>query len=185
MSKALFLDRDGTLIYDKDYLSDPGEVELVPGTDIALQMASDLGYLLFLVTNQSGIGRGYYTMADYERVNARMLELLKMSGDVFAEICVAPERPDESSEYRKPSPKFIKEMIAKYDLDPGQCYMIGDKQCDVLTGMNAGINPIAVGTGKDSDRAQFEELATWDTQVYTDLLAFVKELEQAASSSSS
>lgn len=177
MSKALFLDRDGTVIYDKDYLSDPNDVELIPGTDTALRTALALGYRLFLVTNQSGIGRGYYTAEDFHKVNERMIELLGLPRPVFTEICVAPETPDQPSEYRKPSPKFIEEMIAKYNLDPEKCYMVGDKQCDVMTGINAGINAVAVATGKDADRDQFEELATWDTQVYSDLAEFVRQLE--------
>ena len=177
MSKALFLDRDGTLIYDKDYLSDPNDVELIPETGAALRTALDLDYRLFLVTNQSGIGRGYYTLEDFQKVNERMIELIGIPRPIFTEICVAPETPDEPSEYRKPSPKFIQEMIAKYNLDPENCYMIGDKQCDILTGINAGIKSVAVATGKDADRAQFEELATWETQVCSDLLEFVKQLK--------
>ena len=74
MKKALFLDRDGTLIIDKVYLSDPAGVEPIPGTAQALKKARDLGYLLFLFTNQSGIGRGLHSIEDTHRVNARMAE---------------------------------------------------------------------------------------------------------------
>ncbi|MBP9913168.1 MAG: HAD-IIIA family hydrolase, partial [Opitutaceae bacterium] len=76
MSKALFLDRDGTLIIDQVYLADPAGVELIPGTVNALRCARTLGYKLFLFTNQSGIGRGYHTLQDTQRVNARMEELI-------------------------------------------------------------------------------------------------------------
>ncbi|MFI5337077.1 MAG: HAD-IIIA family hydrolase, partial [Opitutales bacterium] len=70
--RALFLDRDGTLILDKDYLADPAGVELLPGAAAALQRARTLGYRLFLFTNQSGIGRGFHTIEDAHRCNARM-----------------------------------------------------------------------------------------------------------------
>jgi len=76
MSKALFIDRDDTLIVDKVYLSDPAGVEIIPGVPEGLRRARDLGYKLFLFTNQSGIGRGYYTVEDAHRVNARMEELI-------------------------------------------------------------------------------------------------------------
>jgi len=102
--RALFLDRDGTLIVDKVYLSDPAGVELIPGTGEALRRARELGYKLFLFTNQSGIGRGYHTIADTHRVNARLEELLALSRPVFEDICIAPEAPGQPSAYRKPRP---------------------------------------------------------------------------------
>ncbi|MDP2138403.1 MAG: HAD-IIIA family hydrolase, partial [Candidatus Didemnitutus sp.] len=123
MAKALFLDRDGTLILDKDYLADPSGVELIAGVPDALQRARELGYRLFLFTNQSGIGRGFHTIEDTHRCNERMLELLALPSPVFDAICIAPEAPDQPSLYRKPSPQFILEMITQHQLDPEQCWM--------------------------------------------------------------
>ena len=100
MGKALFLDRDGTLIVDKVYLADPAGVELIAGAANALRAARSLGFKLFLFTNQSGIGRGYHTLADTHRVNARMEELLGLPTPIFEEICIAPEAPGQPSLYR-------------------------------------------------------------------------------------
>lgn len=153
MNKALFLDRDGTLIVDKDYLSDPQEVELLPGIGEALHHAIKYNYLLFLLTNQSGVGRGWYSMADVRTCNDRMLELLKLPAPGFKEICIAPEKPDDAPKYRKPSPRFILEMVEKYQLDNSQCTMVGDQLTDIESGLNAGIKVAAVKSEK-SDMAE-------------------------------
>lgn len=154
--RALFLDRDGTLIIDKVYLADPAGVELVPGAAAALRRARELGYLLFLFTNQSGIGRGYHTIDDTHRVNARLEELLGLPRPVFDDICIAPEAPDQPPVYRKPSPRFILETIARRGLDPAQCYMVGDSASDHQAALNAGIRPILVRTGKIDPRSMAE-----------------------------
>lgn len=147
-SKALFLDRDGTLIIDRDYLADPAGVELFPGVVEALAEARRKGYLLFLFTNQSGIGRGYHSLADAEAVNARMEKMIGLGAPLFVETCIAPEAPDQPSIYRKPSPRFLTEAIARHGLDPSHCWMIGDKESDIDSGLNAGIRIAAVCTGK-------------------------------------
>lgn len=148
MSKALFLDRDGTLIIDKVYLADPAGVELIPGTTAALRRVRELGYKLFLFTNQSGIGRGYHTLDDTHRVNARMEELIGLGAPLFDGICIAPEAPGQPAVYRKPSPRFILEMRVRHGLDPAQSWMIGDSAADIGAGLAAKINIAAVRTGK-------------------------------------
>lgn len=174
--KALFLDRDGTLIHDRDYLCDPAGVELIPGAADALRRARALGYRLFLFTNQSGIGRGYHTIEDTHRCNARLLELMGLGADLFAGICIAPEAPDQPSLYRKPSPRFILEMIAQHGLDPTRCWMIGDRESDLEAGLAAGIRAAAVCTGK-------YDAAAWATRLrpgvplFPDLSAFVAALD--------
>ncbi len=146
--RALFLDRDGTLIVDKVYLADPAGVELIPGTTEALRHARDLGYKLFLFTNQSGIGRGYHTLEDTHFVNIRMEELIGLGSPLFEAVCVAPEAPGQPIVYRKPSPRFILEMRAHHSLDPAQCWMVGDSAADIGAGLNAKINVAALRTGK-------------------------------------
>lgn len=173
--RALFLDRDGTLIVDAHYLAKPADVVLLPGVRPALQRARDLGYELFLFTNQSGIGRGYFTLADAEACNRRMVELLDLGDDLFAGTCIAPEAPDQPSKYRKPSPAFILETIAARGLDPTTCYMVGDRESDVLAGTNAGIAAAAVCTGKRTE-AQWRDLALPGVTVHADFPAFVATL---------
>lgn len=175
MSKALFLDRDGTLIIDKVYLADPAGVELIPGTTAALRRVRELGYKLFLFTNQSGIGRGYHTLDDTHRVNARMEELIGLGAPLFDGICIAPEAPGQPAVYRKPSPRFILEMRARHGLDPAQSWMIGDSAADIGAGLAAKINIAAVRTGK-IDPATLPEVATHRIPVYATFADFVTTL---------
>lgn len=173
MGKALFLDRDGTLIVDKVYLADPAGVELIPGAAEALRQARALGYKLFLFTNQSGIGRGYHTLDDTHRVNARMVELLGLPAPAFDEICIAPEAPGQPSLYRKPSPRFITEAIARHELDAGACWMVGDSAADIGAALAAGIRAAAVRTGKIDPNA-IAEVAAGLVPVYHDFNEFVR-----------
>ena len=175
MSKALFLDRDGTIIVDKHYLADPAGVELIPGVRSALQRARELGYKLFLITNQSGIGRGLYTLDDVLLVNARMETLLALASPLFTELCIAPEAPDQPSLYRKPSPRFIQEMIAAHHLDPAHCAMIGDRPSDAQAGLNAGIRSIAICTGEHTAET-WRQHALPGVEIHADLATFVATL---------
>jgi D-glycero-D-manno-heptose 1,7-bisphosphate phosphatase len=175
MSKALFLDRDGTIIVDKHYLADPAGVELIPGVRSALQRARELGYKLFLFTNQSGIGRGLYTLDDVLLVNARMETLLALASPLFTELCIAPEAPDQPSLYRKPSPRFIQEMIAAHHLDPAHCAMIGDRPSDAQAGLNAGIRSIAICTGEHTAET-WRQHALPGVEIHADLATFVATL---------
>ena len=175
MSKALFLDRDGTLIFDKVYLADPAGVELIPGAADGLRRALALGYKLFLFTNQSGIGRGLHTLDDAHRVNARMEELLALPRPLFVDICIAPEAPDQPSLYRKPSPRYILEKISEHALDSAHCWMVGDREADIQAGLNAKIKAAAVCTGK-FDAAGWTALCLPGVPVFADFAAFAATL---------
>ena len=139
LPQAIFLDRDGTLIVDRHYLADPAEVELIAGVRESLHGFLAAGCRLFLFTNQSGVGRGMFDLETVRRCNDRMLELLALPAPGFTEICIAPEAPDQPAEYRKPSPRFILEMMAKYSLTPAEVWMVGDRSNDVQAGLNAGV----------------------------------------------
>lgn len=145
LRKALFLDRDGTLIVDRGYLGDPSEVELIAGVREALHGFMARGFVLFLLTNQSGVGRGMISIEDVHACNERMLELLGLPSPGFTEIGIATETPDQPALYRKPSPRFIMEMITKYSLAPKETWMIGDKHSDVQAGVNAGVRAALIG----------------------------------------
>jgi len=173
-AKALFLDRDGTIILDKHYLHDPEEVELIDGASDALRMAQEEGFLLFLFTNQSGIGRGMFGIEDAEACNRRTVDLLGLSENLFTETCIAPERPDQESKYRKPSPAFILEMIQQHDLDPEKCWMVGDRDADLEAGIRAGINTAYVRTGKPENEVVREYIKEDKAVENGDLLQFVK-----------
>ncbi len=148
MKRAVFLDRDGTLIAEKKYLADPGLVSLTQGAGPALRALADAGFLLFIVTNQSGIGRGYYTLDDMHRVNERVAEVFAEDGVRFARVYFAPEAPEEPSRGRKPSPQFLFDARDEFGIDLTQSYMVGDKRGDLECGWNAGVRQsLLVRTG--------------------------------------
>jgi D-glycero-D-manno-heptose 1,7-bisphosphate phosphatase len=142
--QAIFLDRDGTLIENRHFLGSPDGVAVLPGVREALARARDAGSKLFLFTNQSGVGRGYFTLADVEAVNRRLIEVLGFGDDVFAGICIAPERPDEPVVYRKPSPRFIHETLREYGWAAEAAWMVGDSPADWEAGCNAGVWTAAI-----------------------------------------
>jgi len=148
MNRAVFLDRDGTLIADKNYLHRPEDVEIFPGAGAALKRLADAGFKLFIVTNQSGIGRGYFTMADAERVNERVDAELARDGVRFEKTYIAPEAPDQPSRGRKPSPQFLFDARDEFNLNLAGSFMVGDKLIDLECGWNAGVKQcILVRTG--------------------------------------
>lgn len=172
--KALFLDRDGTLIRDSHYLKDPDKVEIIEGIGECLPKAKRVGFLLFLHTNQSGISRGYYNWSNVHACNSRMLEEFGWPVDFFTEICIAPEFPEETSGYRKPSPKFEFEMIAKYALEPSKCWVVGDKWIDPQTGIKAGMKGALVRTGKPIDEDLAVKAGNENIPVYNHLGEFLE-----------
>jgi D-glycero-D-manno-heptose 1,7-bisphosphate phosphatase len=173
--RALFLDRDGTLIVDKHYLADPAGVEIIPGVPDALNRARSLGYHLFLFTNQAGIARGLHTLDDVLRCNARMEELLGLPPPIFTDICIAVEGPNDPQHYRKPSPRFILESISRHGLDRQHCWMVGDRESDIDAGRNAEIRSAAVCTGK-YDSITWASLGRPGVPVYPSIVEFIASL---------
>ena len=152
---AVFLDRDGTLNEEKKYLCDPDKLVLIPDIGPALRRLADAGFLLFIVTNQSGIGRGYYTEADMHRVNERLVQMLRPFEIDFPEIYFSPEHPDAEGRGRKPSPAFLLDAARDHGVDLARSYMIGDKFIDLACGWNAGVRrSILVRTGYGAEMEQ-------------------------------
>ena len=148
MNRAVFLDRDGTLIVEKNYLSRPEDVKIFPATPAGLKRLGDAGFKLFIVSNQSGVGRGYFTLADVENVNQHLCRELAGGGVHFEKIYIATEKPDEPSHGRKPSPQFLFDARDEFGLDLARSYLIGDKLSDLECGWNAGVKKsILVRTG--------------------------------------
>jgi len=152
--KALVLDRDGTLITHVPYLADPLQVVLLPGVKDGLRRALAAGMKLFLHSNQSGVGRGYFTMDAVHACNRRLIELLDLGPAPFERICIAPEHPDQPSRYRKPSPAFALEIAAAYNLKPEELCYIGDRGADIETASAAGTRGVALATGLDDIEAE-------------------------------
>ena len=172
MNRAVFLDRDGTLNVEKEYLSDPARLEIFPGAGPALRRLMDAGFLLLIVTNQSGIGRGLYTLTDMHAVNARLCLELGKQGVRFEKIYFSPEHPAQPGRGRKPSPQFLFDARDEFGLDLAQCYMVGDKLLDVLCGRDAGVKrSILVRTGYGARVEQESAAELKDAWVVQDLAA--------------
>ncbi len=145
---AIFLDRDGTLIVETGYLCEPEKVELFPGAGEAVRRLAEADFELFIVTNQAGIGRGYYTEEQMHSVNERVAgEFAKFSVS-FHKIYFAPEAPDQPSRNRKPSPQMLLDAQLEFGIDLAASYMVGDKFSDIKCGWNAGVKcSVLVRTG--------------------------------------
>ncbi|MGH7969224.1 MAG: D-glycero-alpha-D-manno-heptose-1,7-bisphosphate 7-phosphatase, partial [Limisphaerales bacterium] len=126
MDQAVFLDRDGTLIEERNYLSRAEDVVVLSGVGLALKKLQKQGLKLFIVSNQSGVGRGYFTLADVDKVNQRLLSELAQHGVRFEKIYIAPEAPGAPSRGRKPSPQFLYDARDEFGLDLARSYMVGD-----------------------------------------------------------
>ena len=160
-TRAVFLDRDGTLIEDKDYLSRPEDVRIYPGVPEALRRLQGAGFRLVMVTNQSGVGRGYFTMADVQKVHARLTGLFAAEGVGFERIYIAPEAPDQPSRGRKPSPQFLFDARDELGIELAHSYMVGDKLIDLQCGWNAGVRAsllVRTGYGAKLEAKQPPEL---------------------------
>ncbi|PYJ07836.1 MAG: HAD family hydrolase [Verrucomicrobia bacterium] len=142
---AVFLDRDGTLMRDVDYCGDPGLVEVFAGAASALRQLKSSGYKLIVITNQSGIGRGYFTEDEYRAVEQEFLR--QLGGDLIDATFYCADLPDANSSRRKPAPGMILEAERAHHLDLARSYFIGDKTSDIECGRNAGVRTILVQTG--------------------------------------
>ena len=162
MSRAVFLDRDGTMIVEKNYLCRPEDVEIFPATPAGLKRLAAAGFKLVIVSNQSGVGRGYFTMADVDRVNAHLGRELARDGIRIDKIYIAPEKPDEPSRGRKPSPQFLFDARDELGLDLAGSFLVGDKLIDLECGWNAGVRQsilVRTGYGAELERCEPDKLA--------------------------
>jgi D-glycero-D-manno-heptose 1,7-bisphosphate phosphatase len=142
---AVFLDRDGTLMRDVDYCGNPHDVHLLPGVSDALRLLQQRGFKLIVVTNQSGIGRGYFDEQQYKAVEAELDRQLGPGTVVATYYC--PHLPDDGCKCRKPSPELIFKAAREHDVDLTRSFFIGDKSSDIECGKNAGVRTILVRTG--------------------------------------
>ena len=145
--RFVVVDRDGTVIVEKNYLSSADQVELLPNAPAALKRLRDAGLGIVMVSNQSGVGRKYFGMADVDRVNARVAELLAAAGAILDAIYVCPHTPDDRCACRKPEPRMLEQAAADFGFNPAEAFVIGDKACDIGLGRNCGATTFLVQTG--------------------------------------
>jgi D-glycero-D-manno-heptose 1,7-bisphosphate phosphatase len=147
LSPAVFVDRDGTLMEDADYCSDARQVHIFPGVPEALRKLKTKGYKIIVITNQSGLGRGFFTLDQYRAVEA---ETLRQVGDGLIDATYfCPDVPGKPSKCRKPNPAMILQAARDHHVDLRRSIFVGDKEIDAECGHNAGVKTIRVRTGFD------------------------------------
>lgn len=179
--RAVFLDRDGTINREKEYLYRIDEFEFIPGSPEAVRLLNQAGFLVVVVSNQSGVGRGYYTEDDVELLHRHIDAQLAASGARVDAWFYCPHHPQGKGSYalacrcRKPLPGMLVEAAARYAIDLSASVMIGDKLVDMEAGMAAGCRPILVRTGYGAEQ---EGSVTAGVEVYDDLLAAARALTE-------
>ncbi len=180
MKKAIFLDRDGTINVEKDYLHKIEDFQFETGVLEGLKLFKELGYIVIVVTNQSGIARGYYTEEDLNKLNEYMCEKVKEYGGEIAKCYYCPHHEKKgigkykvNCQCRKPEPGMLNQGIQEYNIDIKNSYMVGDKISDIEAGKNVGLTPILVKTGYGEKTLEKESV---DCKVYENLLEFAKTL---------
>ena len=151
-NRAVFLDRDGTLIENPGYLGDPGKVKLLPFVgEILSRLKNEFNYFLIVISNQSGIARGLITAEQVDQVNEKLNTLLKEFKVSIDKFYYCPYHPDfstaEECGCRKPSTEMVEKAVGEFDIDRSKSFFIGDSVADIECGMNADIKTILVKTG--------------------------------------
>jgi D-glycero-D-manno-heptose 1,7-bisphosphate phosphatase len=158
---AVFLDRDGTIMEDAHYIKSPEQVRLLPGAAAAVRRINESGVPVIIVTNQSGIARGVFTIDDYQAVKAQFESLLGAEGAHIDASYYCPHHPDETGpcSCRKPGTKMFEDAIRDFGLDPRNVAYIGDRWRDVVAAKSLGGRGIMISSPetKDEDRRQARE----------------------------
>lgn len=150
----LLLDRDGTLNVEVDYLANPDELELLPGAVESIRRAHELGWAVAVVTNQSGLARGYFDQEDLDAVHARLNKLIEEGGEKLDGIYICPHSPSDNCDCRKPKPGLLIQAAEELHGNLSLSVMVGDKIADLTAGANAGTHVVLVrtGYGRDTER---------------------------------
>ncbi len=170
--RFVLIDRDGTLIAEKNYLSKPEEVEFIPGAPQALRRLQDAGWGICIVTNQSGIARGYFDMVQLEKVHGRLAEMLARFDVVLDGIYLCPHAPEDGCDCRKPKPGLALQAAAAHGFDLREAWVVGDKSIDLELGRAVGARSILVrtGYGKRHETSTNAEFVTDDLAQAADLI---------------
>jgi len=153
--KAIFFDRDGTLIVDKVYLNNPDAIEYLPKIFEALRALRDAGYVFLIATNQSGVPRGLVTIENLNEIHRRLRFAFAEHGVDILDFYYAPFLTDYDHIMRKPNPGMILQGAYDYNIDIGQSWMVGDKMVDVEAGHRAGARSVLVGHAEDPAKSAF------------------------------
>lgn len=147
MSRMVVLDRDGTINVDRHYLSDPEQLEFLPGAVEGIKRLNRLAIPVVVITNQSAIARGYFDEGALHRVHERLAELLAAEGASVDRIYYCPHGPDDACACRKPRPGLLVQAASEFGAEPSRSFVVGDKASDVELGRAVGATSILVRTG--------------------------------------
>jgi D-glycero-D-manno-heptose 1,7-bisphosphate phosphatase len=182
--KAVFLDRDGTLNKNTHYLIDFGDFELLPGVLDGLLLLQKMGYRLFVVSNQSGVARGYFTYRAVEELHVKVRDLLAVHGIHVEELVFCPHHPEgkieayaKDCDCRKPKPGMIRNLAAKYEIDIAESIMVGDNLSDAMAGINAGVSAVWLRPEPESGQAGKQVDNPPNIKEFVSLLAFAESLQ--------
>ncbi len=174
MTKAIFLDRDGTIINDPGYVHKPKDLKILPGVVEGLRLLNH--YKLFIITNQSGIGRGYFTKEEFLTFNNLLIRKLNNENIKIEDTYYCPHKPDDGCDCRKPGVEFIKDAEKGYKIDLSKSYVIGDKPVDIEMGIKAECKTIFVLTGYGKNYQN--ELESKPDVIVNDLLEGAEYIKQ-------
>lgn len=146
-SRAVFVDRDGTIIHDADYCSSAEQVQVFDGAAAALRQLKQAGFKIIVITNQSGIGRGFFTENEYRAVETEVSR--QLGNGLIDATYFCPDAPGKPSKCRKPAPGMVLQAAGDHNVDLSRSFLIGDKEIDVECAHNAGTRAIRVRTGFD------------------------------------
>ncbi|HTT65884.1 MAG TPA: HAD-IIIA family hydrolase [Bryobacteraceae bacterium] len=155
----VFLDRDGTLLKESPYLSDPRDAELLPGVGEGLADLQRAGYRLVIVSNQQGIGLGYFGAREFIAVNAALFRLLTPFGVTISRVYYCPHSAADACECRKPGPGLLVRALREFSMEAQRCFMVGDRDVDAIAGASAGCSAVLVGA--DSPEGPWQRCATF------------------------
>ncbi|MCF6137322.1 D-glycero-alpha-D-manno-heptose-1,7-bisphosphate 7-phosphatase [Pseudalkalibacillus berkeleyi] len=164
MERAVFLDRDGVINDNKRPVNQPDDLKLYPGVGDAIRRLNDDGYIVFVVTNQGGVGLGYLSVQDLENIHHYMMTELSKEGAHIHEIRACIHKPHEGCTCRKPDSGMLTDLAKKYNVDLSNSYMIGDRITDIEAGQKAGTKTIFLGekhVDADYTTDNLEKAANW------------------------
>ncbi len=168
---AVFLDRDGTINLDTSYISSAADFVFLPNAKEGLKLLQESGFLLFIVTNQSGLARGYFTRQDLKAIHTKLIREVGEIGVKFEGIFFCPHHPDDNCDCRKPSPAAVLKFAREFDIDLEKSYFIGDKALDVETGKRAGCRTVLLALPEGAAALKNEDGWTEPDYILPDLHA--------------
>jgi D-glycero-D-manno-heptose 1,7-bisphosphate phosphatase len=173
--KAIFLDRDGVINVDKEYLHEPEQFELEKNVAKGIKTMQAMGYKLVVITNQGGIGLGYYTKEDFYKVNREMFKQLGKEGINIDKVYFCPHMPSDECTCRKPKTGMITRGEEELNLDLKKCFVIGDKTADIKAGNDSGCKTILVKTGHAGKDKRYDSEPSYIAEDLLDSAKFVEE----------